>query len=405
MPTWDLTVINGHVATMEAGESPWGTVRDGAVAVRDGRVAWVGPARELPRGGSVRTLDAGGGWITPGLVDCHTHLVFGGTRVDEFERRLEGASYEELARAGGGILSTVRATRAASAADLAASALERLGDLAREGVTTVEIKSGYGLDTATELRMLEVARGLGAASGVRVVTTLLGAHALPPEFAADRGGYVRLVCEEMIPQAARTGLADAVDAFCEEIAFTAEECARVFEAASRHGLPVRLHADQRTDGGGAALAAAHGARSADHLEHTSEAGVRAMAASGTVAVLLPGAAYTLRDVTRPPVEAFRRHGVPMAVATDLNPGSSPLRSPLLAMNLACTLFGLTPREALAGMTREAARVLGLDDEIGTIAVGRRADLAVWHVDHPAELSYWMGGAPCRAVVREGVVRD
>jgi imidazolonepropionase len=401
-PSGDLLVRNGHVATMVAGGEAYGTVRHGALAVRGGRIVWVGPEADLPReldGGPV--LDAGGGWVTPGLIDCHTHLVFGGDRAGEFERRLEGATYEDLARAGGGIVSTVRATRSATDEELLASGRGRLELLAERGVTTAEIKSGYGLDVDTELRMLRAARTLERATGVRVQTTLLGAHALPPEFSEDREGYVRLVCEEMIPEAAAAGLADAVDAFCEEIAFTPAECDRVFDAATAHGLPVRLHADQRTDQGGAALAARHGARSADHLEHTSEDGVRAMAAAGTVAVLLPGAAHFLQEVAVPPVDALRAHGVPMAVATDLNPGSSPLLDPVLALSLACLLFRLTPEEALAGMTRVAARVLGLGDEIGTVEVGKRGDLAVWEVAHPAELAYWMGGASCRSVVREG----
>jgi imidazolonepropionase len=399
-----LVVKNAHLATMGTGGEAYGAMRNGAVVVRAGRIEWVGPEGELPPVESdAAILDAGGGWVTPGLVDCHTHLLFGGDRAGEFERRLEGATYEDIARAGGGILSTVRATRAAGQDDLLASGWERLELLARRGVTTVEIKSGYGLDVETELRMLRVARALGEATGVRVQTTLLGAHALPPEFGHAREGYVRLVCEEMVPAAAQTGLADTVDAFCEEIAFTPDECDRVFEAAAAHGLPVRLHADQRTDQGGAALAARHGARSADHLEHASEEGVRAMSEAGTVAVLLPGAAHFLRDGSVPPVEAFRRHGVPLAVATDLNPGSSPLLDPVLALSLACLLFRLTPEEALAGMTRVAARVLGLQDEIGTIEPGKRGDLAVWDVRQPAELAYWMGGAKCTAVVRGGAM--
>jgi imidazolonepropionase len=387
---------------MRPGAEAYGAIRDGAVAIRDGRIAWVGRAADLP--GDFADLDvhdAGDGWVTPGLVDCHTHLIFGGDRAEEFERRLQGATYEEIARAGGGIVSTVRATRAASDEELTASGRRRLQLLARRGVTTVEIKSGYGLDVETELRMLRVARALGPETGVRVQTTFLGAHALPPEFREDREGYVRLVCDEMIPAVAAEGLAGVVDAFCEEIAFTVEECDRVFQAAEAHGMAVRLHADQRTDQGGAALAARHHARSADHLEHAGVDGVRAMAEAGTVAVLLPGAAHFLRDTTVPPVDAFRTHGVPMAVATDLNPGSSPLLDPVLALSLACTLFRLTPEEALAGMTRVAARVLGMEDEIGTLEVGKRGDLAVWDVAHPAELSYWMGAASCRAVARGG----
>lgn len=410
----DLLVRNAHLATMVVGPvgpvgpvggangEAYGALRHGAVVVRDGRIAWVGVEADLPEElATGPVLDAGGGWVTPGLVDCHTHLVFGGNRAGEFERRLQGATYEEIARAGGGIVSTVRATREASDEELFDSGRARLELLARRGVTTVEIKSGYGLDVDTELRMLRVARALGEATGVRTQTTLLGAHALPPEHRNDRDAYVRLVCEEMIPLAVEAGLADAVDAFCEEIAFTPAECDRVFHAARAHGLPVRLHADQRTDQGGAALAARHGARSADHLEHCSEEGAAAMARSGTVAVLLPGAAHFLRDATRPPVDAFRAHGVPMAVATDLNPGSSPLLDPVLTLSLACLLFRLTPEEALAGMTRVGARALGLADEIGTVEVGKAADLAIWDVEHPAELAYWMGGAACRAVVRGG----
>lgn len=397
-----------HVASLApAGPSGdgYGVVRDAAVVVEAGRIAWVGEERLLPAGlrDADELLEGGGRWVTPGLVDCHTHLVFAGNRAGEFERRLGGATYEEIAREGGGILSTVRATRAAPEDELAEGARRRLALLAARGVTAVEIKSGYGLDTEAELRMLRAARRAAARVGVAARTTLLGAHALPPEAAGDRSGYVDLVCREMIPRAAAEGLADAVDAFCEEIAFTPEECARVLAAGAEHGLVRRLHADQRTDQGGAALAAAHGAASADHLEHTSEAGVRAMARAGTVAVLLPGAAYFLRDDRVPPIRALRSHAVPLAVATDLNPGSSPLLDPLGALNLACVLFRLTPAEALAGMTRVAAGVLGWGPERGTVEPGKRADLAVWSVDHPRELAYWMGASPCWRVVREGRV--
>lgn len=406
MSSCDLLLTGGDFATMVAGGVPWGAVRDGALAVRDGRIAWIGPRSELPAelaDHPTTTLDVEGRWVTPGLVDCHTHLVFGGNRAREFEARLGGATYEEIARAGGGILSTVAATRDASEDDLLASARRRLEALCARGVTTVEIKSGYGLDVSTELRMLRVARALAGELPVTVQTTLLGAHAIPPEYGPERRtAYVDLVCSEMIPGAAAEGLAEAVDAFCEGIAFTPEECGRVFEAAAGEGLPVRLHADQLSDGGGAELAARHGARSADHLEHTSEAGARAMAAAGTVAVLLPGAYLFLGGGRRPPVEAFRRLGVPIAVASDLNPGSSPVLSPLLVMNLACILFGLTPEEALVGMTRVAARVLGIQDETGTLEVGRWADLALWDVDDPSELSYWMGANPCVGTFHRGV---
>jgi|TARA_B100000809_G_scaffold226685_1_gene238499 imidazolonepropionase len=392
---------------MVGGEEPYGAIRDAVLVIREGRIAWLGDAAGAPSelvGNPEQTLDAEGGWATPGLIDCHTHLVFGGDRAREFEMRLRGASYEEIARAGGGILSTVKATRGASDDELVASASRRLATLLEHGVTTVEVKSGYGLDVPSELRMLRVARRLADEHPVTVSTTLLAAHALPPEFEADRGAYLSLICDEMIPAAVAEGLADAVDAFCEGIAFTREECARVFEAGARHGLSVRLHADQLSDLGGAALASEHMARSADHLEYASEAGVEAMAEAGVTAVVLPGAFYFLGGGHLPPIDAFRRRAVPIAIATDLNPGSSPVGSPLLAMNMACVLFGLTPEEALAGMTRNAAPVLGVAGESGTLEVGSRADIAVWSVDRPAELSYWVGSNPCSAVVQNGVLR-
>ena len=392
---------------MVGGEEPYGAIRDAVLVIREGRIAWLGDAAGAPSelvGNPEQTLDAEGGWATPGLIDCHTHLVFGGDRAREFEMRLRGASYEEIARAGGGILSTVKATRGASDDELVASASRRLATLLEHGVTTVEVKSGYGLDVPSELRMLRVARRLADEHPVTVSTTLLAAHALPPEFEGDRGAYLSLICDEMIPAAVAEGLADAVDAFCEGIAFTREECARVFEAGARHGLSVRLHADQLSDLGGAALASEHMARSADHLEYASEAGVEAMAEAGVTAVVLPGAFYFLGGGHLPPIDAFRRRAVPIAIATDLNPGSSPVGSPLLAMNMACVLFGLTPEEALAGMTRNAAPVLGVAGESGTLEVGSRADIAVWSVDRPAELSYWVGSNPCSAVVQNGVLR-
>ena len=392
---------------MVGGEEPYGAIRDAVLVIREGRIAWLGDAAGAPSelvGNPEQTLDAEGGWATPGLIDCHTHLVFGGDRAREFEMRLRGTSYEEIARAGGGILSTVKATRGASEDELVASASRRLATLLEHGVTTVEVKSGYGLDVPSELRMLRVARRLADEHPVTVSTTLLAAHALPPEFEADRGAYLSLICDEMIPAAVAEGLADAVDAFCEGIAFTREECARVFEAGARHGLSVRLHADQLSDLGGAALASEHMARSADHLEYASEAGVEAMAEAGVTAVVLPGAFYFLGGGHAPPIDAFRRRAVPIAIATDLNPGSSPVGSPLLAMNMACVLFGLTPEEALAGMTRNAAPVLGVAGESGTLEVGSRADIAVWSVDRPAELSYWVGSNPCSAVVQNGVLR-
>lgn len=406
-----LLVRNVHVATLrEGGGAPaadYAAVRDGAVVVEGDRIAWVGEERSLPQEhrAVADELDGEGRWLTPGLVDCHTHLVFAGNRAGEFERRLQGATYQEIARQGGGILSTVRATREATEDGLADSARARLALLASRGVTAAEIKSGYGLDVDTELRMLRVARRVGAEVGVPVRATLLGAHALPPEFDNDREGYLGLICDEMIPRAAAEGLADAVDAFCEGIAFTPDECRRVLRAGKAHGMSGRLHADQLSDLGGAALAAGEGAASADHLEHTTDEGARAMADAGTVAVLLPGAAYFLREAMVPPIQAFRAHGVAMAVATDANPGSSPLLDPLGALNLACVLFRLTPAEALAGMTRVAARVLGWGAEMGTVEPGRRADLALWSVDHPAELAYWLGASPCWRVARGGKVTE
>lgn len=404
-PQWDSLWTNARIATMRAGR--YATIAPGAVAARAGRIAWVGSVRELP--GEPRVLaravhDVGGRWITPGLIDCHTHLVFAGDRAREFELRLQGASYEAIARAGGGIAATVSATRAASDDELATQSGRRLRRLLDEGVTTIEIKSGYGLRTDAELKSLRVARRLGETAPVTVRTTFLGAHAVPPEFNGRADDYAAYVCDEMLPAVAGAGLADAVDAFCERIAFSPDQTARVFERAAALGLPVKLHADQLSDRGGAALAARFRALSADHLEYTSEAGVRALAEAGTVAVLLPGAFYFLREKQVPPVAALRAHGVPLAVSTDCNPGSSPLTSILLALNMACTLFRLTPEEALAGATCHAARALGMADTHGTIEVGKRCDLAVWDIDDPAELAYAIGANPCVAVVRGGEYR-
>jgi imidazolonepropionase len=378
------------------------TAGGGAVAVAGERIAWTGPSSALPPGASAAvTWSVGGRVLTPGLVDCHTHLLFGGDRSGEWEQRLAGAGYEAIAAAGGGIAATMRATRAASDDELLDGAATRAAALAAGGVTTVEVKSGYGLDLDTELRMLRLARRLPERVPVDVVTTFLGAHAVPPEFAGDADGYVGYVCDEVLPAVAAEGLADAVDGFCERMAFTAGQIDRVLAAAARLGLPVKLHADQLSDAGGAALAARHGALSADHLEHASPDGIAALAASGTVAVLLPGAAYVLRDDAAPPVEALRRAGVPMAVATDCNPGTSPLVSLPLAMHLACTRFGLTVAEAIAGATTHAARALGLAGEVGTIAAGARADLVVWDADRPAQLVYWVGLEPVAAVLKRG----
>ncbi len=394
--------VNVAAATMQPGSAPYGLIGDAAVAVAGERIVFVGPRRDLPDGvTALRTHDGAGGLLTPGLIDCHTHLVYGGNRAREFEMRLQGATYADIARAGGGIVSSVLATRALDEEALVEAALPRLDALLHEGVTTIEVKSGYGLDLATELRLLRAARALGWRRDVAVRTTLLAAHAVPPEFKADPDGYVTLVCEQIIPAAAREGLVDAVDAFCETIAFTPAQVRRVFEAARAEGLPVKLHAEQLTNGGGAVLAAEFGALSADHLEYLDAAGVAAMAAAGTVAVLLPGAFYMLRERRKPPVKRLRRAGVPMALATDCNPGTSPLTSLLLVLNLACTLFRLTPEEAFAGITRNAARALGLADR-GVLAPGLRADLALWRVDHPAELAYAIGLNPIAAIMRGGV---
>lgn len=399
----DRLWTNARLATMVAGQTAFGAIENAALACRDGRIVWSGPMAALPAAVSAQeTTDCEGRWITPGLIDCHTHLVYGGNRAREFEMRLAGATYAEIAEAGGGIVSTVKATRAASETELVASALPRLDALLNEGVTTVEIKSGYGLDLETEVRMLRAARTLGTARPVAVRTTFLGAHALPPEAAGDKDAYIDLVCQSLIPAVAEAGLADAVDAFCEGIAFSIEQTARVFDAARAHDLPVKLHADQLSNLGGAALAARYGALSADHLEYTDEAGAMAMAAAGTVAVLLPGAYYFIRETMPPPVAAFRKAGTSMAIATDSNPGSSPLTSPLLAMNMAATLFRMTVEECLAGLTREAAKALGLLHDIGTLEVGKSCDLAIWDIGHPSELVYRIGFNPLYSRIWRGV---
>lgn len=397
--TVDRLWRNTRLATLAGADL--GLVPDGLVASRDGRIVYAGPADAAPAFAAAEVIDCEGRWITPGLIDCHTHLVYGGDRAHEFELRLAGADYEAIAAAGGGIVSTVRATRAASEDALLATAAARADHLIAEGVTTIEVKSGYGLDTGTECRVLRAARRLGEVRPVRIVTTFLGAHALPPEANGDRDSYIARVCDEMLPEVARLGLADAVDAFCERIAFSPEQTARVFTAAQALGLPVKLHADQLSSLGGAELAARFHALSADHLEHTSDAGAAAMAAAGTVAVLLPGAFYTLRDTQVPPIDAFRRYGTKVAIATDSNPGTSPLTSILLAMNMAATLFRLRIDECLAGVTREAARALGRLDEIGTLEAGKACDLAIWNIDHPNQLVYRLGFNPLHARVWRG----
>ena len=395
----DLLLSNVHLATMDNG---YGLLHDAALAIKDGRIAWIGARHDAPP--AAREHDCGGAWLTPGLIDCHTHIVHGGNRSDEWEARLNGASYEDIARQGGGIMATVRATRALDVDSLVAASLPRVKALLAEGVTTLEIKSGYGLAPDAEERMLRAARRIGELLPVRVVTTFLGAHALPPEFAGCPDDYMTNVCDVMLPALVGQGLVDAVDAFCERIGFTSAQTARVFDKAGALGLPVKLHAEQLSDQGGAALVARHGGLSADHLEHLSEEGIAAMARAGTVAVLLPGAYYYLRETTMPPIATLRAAGVPMAVATDCNPGTSPLTSLLLALNMACTLWRLTPQEALLGVTAHAARALGLQDDIGTLTVGKRADLALWNIARPADLAYAMGLNPCQAVIHGGVLR-
>jgi imidazolonepropionase len=391
-----MILTNATLATMENGV---GLVEATAIRLEGDRITWVGPEAEAPGDGGDR-IDLGGRLVTPGLIDCHTHLVHGGDRAREFEMRLSGASYEEVARAGGGIVSTVRATRAASEAELLASALPRLDRMLAEGVTTVEVKSGYGLTVADELKMLRVARALERTRPVRVHTSLLAAHAVPPEYQGRADAYLDEVCIPALHAAHAEGLVDSVDGFCEGIAFSPDQIARLFVVAQGLGLPVRLHAEQLSNLGGAALAARHGALSADHLEYLDEAGAAAMAAAGTVAVILPGAFYTLRETQLPPIGLLRRHGVRMAVATDCNPGTAPMTSLTLAMNMACTLFRMTPEEALAGVTVHAAAALALSDA-GRIAPGLRADLAIWDARHPAELSYRIGATPLYARIHGG----
>ncbi len=402
MSTNNQVLCDVKIASMTQNGNPYGMLDDAAIAIVDGSIAWLGKQSDLPD--SYKEIDKNqlaGRLVTPGLIDCHTHIVHGGNRAVEFEMRLNGASYEEVARAGGGIVSTVTATRVASEAELIESALPRIDALLAEGTTLLEIKSGYGLHVDTELRMLRAARALPNHRAVRVVTSFLGAHAVPAEYKGRDDAYIDEVCIPALRQAHQEGLVDAVDGFCEGIAFNPVQIARVFDEARQLGIPVKLHAEQLSNLGGAKMAASYGAMSADHIEHLDEDGVAAMAAAGTVAVVLPGAFYTLRETQQPPIEALRHHNVPIALASDCNPGSSPMTSLLLTLNMACTLFRLTPQEALAGVTVNAAQALGLKD-CGTIAPGQRADLAVWNVDHPAELSYRIGFNPLHARIFGGV---
>jgi imidazolonepropionase len=405
---WDRVWVGANLATMVGGGAPYGSVADAAVAVKDGRIAWIGAsttASAKARAADIPLHECRGRWLLPGLIDCHTHLVYGGNRVEEFEKRLCGVPYEDTARAGGGIQSTVNATRAAAAERLLESALPRARRLWSEGVTTLEVKSGYGLELATERRLLEVARDLSRRLPLDVRTTYLALHALPREFQGDRSAYVDLATGPWLDTLAAAGLVDAVDAFCENIAFTLAETEQLLSAARRLGLRAHVHAGQLSDMGGAELAAAHRALSADHLEYVSASGAAALAAAGTVAVLLPGAYYTLRQTTPPPVALLREAGTAMAVATDCNPGTSPCTSILLTLNMACTLFGLTALEALTGVTRHAAQALGLEAQIGTLEVGKRANFALYDIERPAELCYHLGANPCVGVVQAGIQFD
>jgi imidazolonepropionase len=390
-----------RLATMAAAQSGLGIVENGLIAAKDGRIVFAGAASDAPTFDAAETIDCEGRWITPGLVDCHTHIVYGGNRAHEFELRLAGATYDEISRAGGGIVSTMRATRSESEEQLLSAARKRVETLMRDGVTTLEIKSGYGLDLDSEMKSLRVARRLGEVLPLSVVTTFLGAHALPPEAKGDKDAYIAQVCEQQLPAVAKAGLADAVDAFCESIAFSPEQVARVFETARGFGLPVKLHAEQLTTLGGAQLAARFGALSADHLEHADEAGVQALAQAGVVAVLLPGAFYFLRETQKPPIDLLRKHRVPIAISSDSNPGTSPLTSLLLTMNMAATFFRLTVDECLLGVTRQAARALGRLDQIGTIEAGKSCDLAIWDIERPAELVYRIGFTPLHQRVWRG----
>lgn len=404
--SWDQVWIDINIATMSPSIStPYGAITDGAIAVKDGKIAWIGARTELPEFDVLATpiYKGKGGWVTPGLIDAHTHLVFAGNRANEFELRLQGASYEEIARSGGGIISTVKACREASEAELFELGRQRLNALAKEGVTTVEIKSGYGLDIETELKILRVARELGKHHHVDVKTTFLGAHAIPPEFSGDSDAYIDLVINEMLPKVVAENLADAVDVFCENIAFNLAQTERVLQAAKKAGLTIKLHAEQLSNMGGSAMAAKLGAKSVDHIEYLDEAGVKALSESGTCATLLPGAFYFLRETQHPPIDLLRQYQVPMVVASDYNPGSSPLCSSLLMLNMACTLLRLTPEEALAGMTCNAAKALDIEQQVGVLAVGMHADFCLWNISTPAQLAYTYGVDACVDVVKNGQI--
>ncbi|MDG1732323.1 MAG: imidazolonepropionase [Thalassotalea sp.] len=401
--TWQTLFINVNIATMDDGSNSYGAINNGALAIADGKIAWIGEQSNLPAfdKSAVDVIDGQGKWITPGLIDCHTHIVYGSHRANEFEMRLQGASYEEIANSGGGIVSTVKATRAASAEELYVSAHKRLSALHNEGVTSLEIKSGYGLDLETEIKMLKVAKRLEENTPVTVRKTFLGAHAVPVEYKDNADAYINLVCEQMIPEIAKQNLADAVDVFCEGIGFSIEQTEAVFKAAKQYGLPVKVHAEQLSDLGGSELAAKYSALSSDHVEFLSEQGVKAMSAANMTAVLLPGAFYFLRETKLPPIELLRAHNVPMAIASDANPGSSPINSIQLMLNMACTLFRLTPSEALAGVTCHAAKALGIDGVVGRLEVGLDADIVLWDIEQPAQLCYQFGVNPLAALYKQG----
>jgi len=398
---WQTVLLNVNIATMSNGANDYGEILDGALAIENGKIAWIGKQSELPKYDAEEIIDGEGQWLTPGLIDCHTHIVFGGNRANEFEMRLQGKSYEEIAKAGGGIISTVNATREATEAELLEGALKRAKALNSQGVTTLEIKSGYGLDIENELKMLRVASQISHVLPLTVRRTFLGAHALPPEFKENSQGYIDLVCNEMLSQAQASDLVDAVDVFCEGIAFDADQTEQVFQAASKLTIPVKIHAEQLSNIGGTALAAKYNALSSDHIEFLDEAGVQAMADSGMTAVLLPGAFYFLRETQLPPIELLRKYNVPMAIASDANPGSSPLNSLQLMLNMACTLFRLTPNEALAGVTCFGAKALGVSNEKGQLKVGMDADIAMWDITQPAELCYQFGVNPLSRLFKSG----
>lgn len=399
---WDRLWINVHLATMDqARDAAYGAIKDAAIAVKDGRIAWLGSMTDLPEYEVAETIDGQGQWLTPGLIDCHTHIVYGGNRAEEFELRLTGVPYEEIARRGGGIISTVRATREASEESLYENAAKRLQGFLNEGVTGIEIKSGYGLERDTELKMLRVARKLGQEFPVNISTTFLGAHAVPPEYQGRGDDYISHLCEDLLPEIAEAQMADCVDVFCEGIGFDFAQTEKLFNSAKALGLPVKAHVEQLSNLGGTALAAKYNARSVDHLEYLDQAGVDALRRSGTVAVLLPGAYYFLRETQLPPLDALRKAGVPIALASDSNPGSSPVGSLLLMLNMACTLFRMTPEESLAGVTRYAAKALGWEEQLGALVLGKQADLVLWDIQHPAELSYAIASNPCRSVVVKG----